>query len=135
MERQFFTGLFLLCLWQTSLQADEIPDIFLRHHAQWVVGTREQQTLLEKYGLSRVSFDEKGQAMPHGLSPKQMTRWKRLYELCMRDGCTYCDAEDGSCETGTCGPQNAHCKPYLGSEGRPKCGAECADYAFMSTLI
>ena len=135
MERQILKGMFLLYLWSSPVQAEEFPDVSLRFHSQWELGPHEQQKLLEKYGVYRVSFDQKGQATPHGLSPELMSRWKSFYELCMRDGCYYCDADVGSCETGTCGPENAYCKPYMRSDGLPACGVECADYAFISTLI
>ncbi len=134
MERQILTGLFLLCLWLQSVHAEELEDVTLRFHAQWEVGDQEQQKLLEKYGTFRVRFDLDGHAMPQSLSPELIQRWKNFYELCMRDGCYYCDADIGSCETGTCGPENAYCRPYVDSEGLPKCGVECADYAFVATL-
>ena len=135
MKRQVFAGLFLLCLWLNGAYAEEFDDITLRYYAQWDVGDLARQKLLEKYGAFRVLFDQDGQPIPQGLSPELMQRWHSFYELCMRDGCYYCDADLGSCETGTCGSENASCKPYIGSEGLPKCGTECADYAFMSTLI
>jgi hypothetical protein len=133
MERQILVGFFLL-LWVGSALAEGFEDVSLRYYAQWDVGERERQKLLEKYGASRVSFDQEGRAMPQGLPPQQLERWHSFYELCMRDGCYFCDADIGSCETGTCGPENAYCKPYIGSEGLPKCGVECADYAFAAIL-
>lgn len=135
MKHPILQGFFLLCLGQSLAKAEQAPDVSLRFHAQWNVGDKARQKLVKKYGLSRVSFDRKGHAIPHGLSKETLQRWKRLYEQCMRDGCYYCDAEEGSCETGTCGPKNALCKPYMETEGQPKCGHECADYAFNSTLI
>ena len=134
MKRQILKGLFLFCFWFGSVRAEEFDDVSLRFYAQWEVGDEEQQKLLEKYGAFRVRFDPVGHAIPQGLSPELMQRWKSFYELCMRDGCYYCDADIGSCEAGTCGPKNAYCRPYMGSEGLPKCGIECADYAFFSTL-
>ena len=135
MRRQILHGLLLLCVWSDFVHAEKLRDVTMRYHAQWDVGDQERQILLEKYGIFRVSFDQKGQARPYGLSAPQEMRWKRLYELCMRDGCYFCDADEGSCETGTCGPQNVYCKPYMGREGLPNCGFECADYAFIATLI
>ncbi|MBS0272455.1 MAG: hypothetical protein JSR85_07410 [Proteobacteria bacterium] len=135
MKSQVLSLFFLSCLWLTFVYAEELPDVSLRFHAQWDVGERGRERLIEKYGVSRVRFDPSGQAIPSGLSPEQLPRWMRLYELCMRDGCYYCDANEGSCESGTCGPRNASCKPYLGPDGFPKCGIQCADYAFTSTLI
>jgi len=134
MKRHIFKEFFLLSLWFNSAQAQEIPDVSLRFHAQWDVGDEERQRLQEKYGAVRVSFDEGGHAVPVGLLPEHLKRWVRLYELCMRDGCYYCDADEGSCELGTCGPTNAYCKPYMGDEGYPQCGIACADYAFTSVL-
>lgn len=135
MERQILKGFVLLCLLLTALHADDIPDVSLRFHAQWNVGDQERQKLQEKYGITRVNFDKKGEAIPNGLSSAQLARWKRLYELCMRDGCYYCEADEGSCESGTCGFKNSYCRPHMGGEGLPQCGVECADYAFISTLI
>lgn len=134
MGHQVLKGFVLLCFWLTHAQADEISDVSMRFHAQWDVGDQERQRLQKTYGITRVSFDEKGHAIPNGLSPKQLARWMRLYELCMRDGCYYCDANEGSCEFGTCGPKNTDCKPYIGEKGLPQCGGQCADYAFISTL-
>lgn len=134
MKNNVYKAFLFLCLWQTPLWAED-ADVCMRYHAQWKVGDQARQKVLEKYGFSRVSFDQKGRAIPQGLSTKQIPRWERLYEFCMRDGCYYCDADEGSCEAGTCGPKNAACKPYLGSDGYPKCGIECADYAFLSLLI
>jgi len=110
-------------------------DVSLRFHAQWTVDEGTQKKLHETYGLKRISFDQRGRPVPCGLSPTEATRWKRLYNLCMSDGCYYCDAPEGSCELGTCGVQNSYCKPYVGKDGQPLCGRECADYAFTSILI
>ncbi len=134
MERQIFKWMFLLCIGLNPVQSEEFPDVSMRFHSQWELGPQDQQKLLKKYGVYRVSFDEKGQAIPHGIPPELISRWKCFYEICMRDGCYYCDTDVGSCETGTCGPENGLCKPYMGSEGLPVCGVECADYAFISTL-
>ncbi|HUX80179.1 MAG TPA: hypothetical protein VMW10_10625 [Alphaproteobacteria bacterium] len=134
MYHQILKGFFLICLWLGSAHAEEFEDVSSRFHAQWDVGDPERQKLLEIYGALRVQFDQNGYPTPHGLSPELMQRWHSFYELCMRDGCYYCDADLGSCETGTCGPENANCRPYVGSEGLPKCGDECSDYAFASTL-
>jgi hypothetical protein len=134
MKHQILKGVFLLFLWPTVAEAQEAMDVAPRFHAQWKIEEKIRQKLLEKYGLSRVSFDPKGRATPHGLSPEILKRWQRLYELCLRDGCYYCDADEGSCEAGTCGPQNAFCRPYMETEGNPQCGAECADYALACLL-
>jgi hypothetical protein len=134
MKRQVLIGFILLCLWANAARAEGLEDVTLRYHTQWEVGDLERQILSEKYGESRVAFDHDGKAAPQSLSPELMDRWKNFYELCMRDGCYFCDFDIGSCETGTCGPDNSYCRPYMGSEGLPKCGVECADYAFMATL-
>jgi len=134
MGPKILTGLFLLCLLNTCVWAEGISDVSLRYYAQWDIGERARQRLQEKYGTSRVHFDDNGQAFPSGIPIAMIARWKRFYELCMRDGCYYCDADEGSCETGTCGSKNASCKPIM-DERTPVCGAQCADYAFISTLI
>lgn len=133
MRFQILTGLFLLCLWHTSVRAEDISDVSSRFFAQWDIGERARQRLEEKYGTSRVKFDENGHVFPAGIPIALIARWKRFYELCMRDGCYYCDADVGSCDLGTCGPKNASCRPYM-DEKSPVCGLECADYAFISTL-
>src|SRR3990167_35236 len=129
-----FKGFFLSIFCLGSALAEEIPEISLRFYAQWDVGETDRQKLTEAYGVHRVSFDEQGHARPQNIETSQINRWRRLYELCMSDGCYYFDSGEGSCETGTCGPKNVHCKPYKNSQGIPRCGAQCADYAFMSTL-
>jgi hypothetical protein len=134
MNYKVLRGLLLLPIFLSSAYGEEIPDVSLRFYAQWDVGDKERQKLTDIYGVQRVSFDAKGQVTPHNLPLNQVKRWKRLYELCMSDGCYYCDADEGSCETGTCGPKNTHCKPYMNSQGFPKCGSQCADYAFIATL-
>lgn len=110
-------------------------DVSLRFHAQWVVDERTQKRLHDTYGVMRIRFDKNGRPIPHGLSPAQVKRWERLYKLCMSDGCYYCDASEGSCELGTCGMNNEHCKPHIAYDGQPICGNVCADYAFTSILI
>lgn len=107
------------------------PDVSLRYHAQWTVDKGTQKKLHETYGTRRISFDPKGRPIPKGLSADQIKRWERLYDLCMSDGCYYCDAAEGSCESNTCGVNNEHCKPHVGTDGQPICGKGCADYAFM----
>lgn len=135
MKRHLWAAAFLLCLGQNGVCVDKNPEASLRFQSQWKISEREKQALHQKYGPYRVSFDQEGKATPQGLSPEQTKRWRRLYDLCMSDGCTFCDWEEGSCETQTCGPLNAHCRPIMEIDGRPKCGLECADYAFTSTLI
>lgn len=134
MKGQVLRRLLLLPIFLSAVYGEEIPDVSLRFYAQWDVGDRERQKLTDIYGVQRVSFDAKGKVTPHNLPSNQIKRWMRLYELCMSDGCYYCDANEGSCETGTCGPKNIHCKPYVNSQGLPKCGSQCADYAFIATL-
>lgn len=109
------------------------PDVSLRYHAQWKVEEGVKKKLHETYGIKRVSFDSKGRPVPQGLSPAQQKRWERLYHLCMGDGCYYCDAPEGSCESNTCGENNEYCKPYVGADGQPICGKGCADYAFYAS--
>lgn len=135
MQQPLLKGLFLLCLWQKVAHAEAIPDVSFHFSPQWNIGDQNRQRLQAKYGSFRVSFDKEGRAIPHGLFPKQMPRWERLYKLCMSDGCYFCDSEKGgSCEMGTCGYKNVDCRPYLGGDGLPQCGLECADYAFLSIL-
>jgi hypothetical protein len=134
MKRQVLQGLLFLPIFLNAAYGEEIPDVSLRFYAQWDVGEKARQRLDNTFGPQRVSFDAKGKVTPHNLPSNQIKRWRRLYELCMSDGCYYCDANEGSCETGTCGPKNAQCKPYLNSQGLPKCGSQCADYAFTATL-
>ncbi len=136
-----WTGLFVV---SHELSAHEIPkdhlvvnptsEVSLRFGAQWEISQGEKKSLEQKFGMTRVSFDLQGRPIPKGISPQIVQRWYRLYNLCMSDGCYYCDAPEGSCETGTCGPNNAHCKPHMDSSGCPKCGHVCADYAFSATL-
>ena len=125
---------FILSLCFSTAGADDICDVTLRNYAQWEIQSCEKQVLYDMYGPLRVSFDPQGHATPQNLPPHLINRWERLYELCMRDGCYFCDYDEGSCETGTCGLQNASCKPYMNSQGFPKCGSQCADYAFIATL-
>ena len=134
MEHNLFKWFFLLSLWPYVSQADKISDVPLRFHAQWQVEEQKRQEIQNKYGTTRVTFTQKGQAVPRGLSAEQLKRWERLYNLCMSDGCFFCDADVGSCEIGTCGNNNDSCKPHMGPEGLPTCGQECADFAFRSTL-
>ena len=134
MKRQVLRGLLFLPIFLNPAYGEEISDVSLRFYAQWDVGEKARQRLDNTFGPQRVSFDAKGKITPHNLPSNQIKRWRRLYELCMSDGCYYCDADEGSCETGTCGPKNAQCKPYLNSKGLPKCGSQCADYAFSATL-
>lgn len=134
MKYQALRGLLFLPIFLNPAYGEEIPDVSLRFYAQWDVGERARQKLNNTFGPQRVSFDPKGNVIPHYLPSNQIKRWMRLYELCMSDGCYYCDADEGSCETGTCGLQNASCKPYMNSQGFPKCGSQCADYAFIATL-
>lgn len=110
-------------------------EVSLRFHAQWTVDEETRKKLHEIYGATRIRFDHKGNPILHGLPPVEAKRWERLYKLCMSDGCYYCDAAEGSCELGTCGANNEHCRPHIGQDGRPLCGDECADYAFNSILI
>jgi hypothetical protein len=134
MKKKILKLCLLYALWLCPAYAEELPEISLRFHAQWDVSEKERAKIIEKYGTSRISFDQMGHAVPHRVEPECIPRWKRLYELCMQDGCYYCDADEGSCETGTCGFKNAQCKPYIDLDGSPKCGLQCADYAFISIL-
>jgi hypothetical protein len=109
-------------------------DVSLRFHAQWNVDEGTQERLHKTYGEKRVKFDQRGRPIPHGLTAAQIKRWENLYKLCMSDGCYYCDADVGSCESRTCGDNNEHCKPYTGPDGQPICGSICADYAFKLIL-
>ncbi len=130
----YVVPLMSLCLFLTSVKADDICDVTLRNTTQWEIQEYEKSVLKERYGLERVNFDVQGHALPYNLPPHMIERWGRLYEVCMRDGCYFCDADEGSCETGTCGDSNRDCKPYMTVNGIPQCGYECADFAFISTL-
>ncbi|EKE10289.1 MAG: hypothetical protein ACD_16C00056G0008 [uncultured bacterium] len=135
MRSYVLKGLVLTTMCLQAVYADDIPEISLRFYAQWDVGDAMRQKLTEVYGAQRVSFDDEGKATPTmKLCGNQLSRWRRLYELCMSDGCYYCNLGEGSCETGTCGPNNSGCKPYKNAQGLPRCGYQCADYAFISTL-
>lgn len=109
-------------------------EVSLRFGAQWEISQVDKHALEQRYGVTRVSFDLQGRPIPKGISPKVVQRWYRLYNLCMSDGCYYCDAPEGSCESGTCGPSNSLCKPHMDGQGCPKCGHVCSDYAFTATL-
>jgi hypothetical protein len=111
-----------------------VPEVSLRFSAQWQISQSEKNAINKIYGPSRINFDPQGNPSPQGLAPHCVNRWHRLYKLCMCDGCYYCDASEGSCETGTCGPNNSYCKPYMDDQGNPKCGSTCSDYAFAATL-
>lgn len=115
-------------------KADKISDVTLRNYDQWSLKERDQKLLYQKFGPIRVVFDSLGNARPLNLPANLIKRWEKLYEICMRDGCYLCDNDVGSCETGTCGPANKHCKPYLNADGVPECGKQCADYASMGVL-
>jgi len=119
---------------ENQIVVDPIAEVSLRFAAQWEISLADKAALNQKYGIQRVHFDPQGHPNPTGISSQSLKRWQRLYNLCMTDGCYYCDAHEGSCETGTCGPQNSLCKPYMDSQGCPKCGDVCADYAFAATL-
>jgi len=110
---------------------DTNQSISLRYHAQWNVDGETQKKLCKAYGMKRISFDQHGHPLPKGLSAPQKNRWDRLYQLCMNDGCYFCDAAEGSCESNTCGVNNEYCKPHLDKDGQPLCGNACADYAYM----
>jgi hypothetical protein len=105
-------------------------DVTMRYHAQWTIDEAAQKKRPQHF---EVRFDSKGHPVPEGLSPFQQKRWETFYKLCMGDGCYYCDAMEGSCESNTCGDNNEYCKPYLGANGQPVCGKVCADYAFYAS--
>lgn len=130
MKQSFLRTCCLITLFSSPLRGE---DVTCRFHAQWNVDEGTQQKIQETYG--GVAFDKYGRPLlPRGMNSVVAERWNRLYELCMSDGCYYCDASEGSCEQGTCGPKNEYCRPYLGADGKPKCGRACADYAFRSIL-
>ena len=162
MEHRLFKCIFLLCIGLTLVSNESIAheiskenpviypnseasskenpviypssDVSLRFGAQWEISQGEKKILEQTYGATRVSFDLQGRPIPKGIAPNDVQRWYRLYNLCMNDGCYYCDAAEGSCETGTCGPNNSLCKPHMDGQGCPKCGQVCADYAHTATL-
>ncbi|MBA3813954.1 MAG: hypothetical protein H0X26_05635 [Alphaproteobacteria bacterium] len=120
---------------QAITSINKSDDVSYRFHAQWNVDEGTRKKIEKAYGDKRIRFDQHGHPIAQGLSKAEVVRWERLYKLCMSDGCLYCDHDDvGSCESLTCGPNNAHCKPHLGHDGRPLCGEVCADYAFKSLL-
>lgn len=130
--KKILQGLCFLCLGHSVTQADSLTPplegICFRFYDQWTVGDQERQKLRQKYGVFCVRFNEKGELLAEGLSPPDKARVISFYNQCMQDGCLFCDASDGYCETGTCGPHNRDCKPYM-RDGRPLCGEECAYYA------
>lgn len=135
MGSHIFKGLFCLhlCLCcstspAVSLKNPPLDGICFRFYDQWKVGDQDRTRLHQKYGVLCVHFDEKGKVLTDGVAPSLEARFTRFYNQCMRDGCLFCDADEGSCELGTCGLKNADCKPYM-REGRPLCGEDCAYYA------
>lgn len=124
----------LFAFYPLQANADQLCDVTLRHHDQWTIAEKDQKILIQKFGPIRVVFDSSGNARPLNLPVSLIKRWEKLYEICMRDGCYLCDNDVGSCETGTCGPSNKYCKPYLNVNGIPECGKQCADYASMGVL-
>ena len=102
--------------------------ICFRFYDQWKVTEKDKRDLQKKYGFVCLLFNKEGSILIKGLSPAAKSRFINLYNQCMKDGCMFCDAEEGSCEEGTCGPDNAFCKPYM-EDGRPLCGEECGYYA------
>ncbi len=124
--------IFFVCL---SIGLGVTSDLFsasdgvcFRFYEQWKVTEKDKQDLQKKYGFVCLLFDKKGTVLIKGLSPSLNVRFVNLYNQCMKDGCMFCDASDGSCEDGTCGPNNASCKPYI-ENGRPLCGEDCGYYA------
>jgi hypothetical protein len=132
MGHQFLKGFYLLCLWQWGANATAasppLDGVCFRYHEQWKVGDKARGVLREKHGIACVRFSTRGDLIVEGLSPANQARMKRFYQQCMQDGCLFCDASEGYCETGTCGPGNRDCKPYM-RDGRPLCGEDCAYYA------
>lgn len=135
MRRQVFKGFFCLslCLYGCvtqgiSLKNPPMDGICFRFYEQWKVGDQDRKKLQQKYGVVCIHFDNKGDVLTEGVSSSLKARFLRFYNQCMRDGCLFCDANEGSCELGTCGVRNADCKPYM-RDGRPLCGEECAYYA------
>lgn len=126
-------GLFLISLlygltYGTFAHTSSLEKTCFRFHDQWKTAEQSKKNLQKKYNTARIHFDERGEVLADKLSTFTKARFLRLYTQCMQDGCLFCDANEGSCEAGTCGPQNCHCKPYM-QEGRPLCGEECAFYA------
>jgi hypothetical protein len=102
--------------------------VCFRFYDQWKVAEKDKRDLQKKYGFVCLLFDKEGTVLIKGLSPRIKARFFNLYNQCMKDGCMFCDAGEGSCEEGTCGLNNASCKPYMENE-RPLCGEECGYYA------
>ena len=135
MRRQVFKELFYLhlCLCFCTSQAISLKNlstdgICFRFYDQWKVGDQDRTKLQQKYGVMCIHFDTKGTILADGVSPSLKSRFISFYNQCMKDGCLFCDANEGSCELGTCGVRNVDCKPYM-REGRPLCGEDCAYYA------
>ncbi len=103
-------------------------EVCFRFYRQWEVKKQDKQKLQKKYNLVRLRFNEKGQVIMEKLPIPIQARFDCFYRQCMQDGCLFCDADEGSCETGTCGPHNSNCKPYMGENG-PLCGEGCVYYA------
>ncbi len=133
MRHHVFKGFFCLSLWGSLTQAVPLnmppsDGVCFRFYDQWKVGDQDRTKLQQKYGVLCFRFDKNGELLSEAISPSLKPRFVRLYTQCMRDGCVFCDANEGSCELGTCGVHNADCKPYM-REGRPLCGEDCAYYA------
>ncbi len=135
MGNQIFKGLLGLhlcvCCWANpavSLRNPPMDGVCFRFYDQWKVGDQDRTRLQAKYGVMCVHFDEKGKILADRVTPSLKSRFIGFYNQCMKDGCLFCDADEGSCELGTCGVKNADCKPYM-REGRPLCGEDCGYYA------
>lgn len=125
----------LFFLWMGQCEAHTLPiqhpppeEVCFRFYHQWEISAQDKQKLQKKYKLVRLRFNERGQAIIEKLPSPIQARFECLYRQCMQDGCLFCDADEGSCETGTCGPHNSKCKPYMGENG-PLCGEGCVYYA------
>lgn len=99
-----------------------------RFRTQWKVSAHDKKLILKKYGTACFSFDKRGRLILKGFPASLAIRVRNLYNQCMKDGCVFCDAGDGSCEQGNCGLNNSSCKPYM-KKGRPVCGEDCIYYA------
>jgi len=124
----FFLGAALGCEYTLSAQPPSPEGGCFRFEKQWKINEQDKQKLQKKYNLVLLRFNEKGQAIIEKLPMSIHARFDCLYKQCMQDGCLFCDANEGSCEAGTCGPHNADCKPYMGENG-PLCGEGCVYYA------
>lgn len=133
MKHQTFKLLSLALLIVSEGQAYSFSKSTPRAHSLWDVEGSECSPL----PLRNVSF-QRGELRLGGVQLSTMERKsvRRFYKQCMSDGGMYCDNASGSCEQGTCGPENNMCKPRMNSRERnvPTYGRQCVEYALTKVL-